>query len=317
MANNNNNVFSTTLQTLRKKKGVTQEQLANALGVSAQAVSKWENGSYPEGDLLPRLSDFFGVSISYLYGQEKEKSSIEQTVMDELYDMMEKHTKEGGSGNYHPEYFDKMLDIVWAFQIGCWKNNKYYFKRGIPEEGIRTASVIADNAGFGYFNLNRESQFYTIVREPEEGFDEHLKITPELRRFFGFLGQDGALEIFFYLFSLFGEYVTVTTIAENIGMSVEATEKLMNEIMTVYHNTSNPFIIQIEVIGTKGSEKAYGIDIAGASLFVSLLLTAESLMYPPYGYQMQVNSRGKSVFDREKVLEMIKENRSKKTKQNK
>ena len=54
-----NKAFSTTLQSLRKEKKVTQEQLATHLGVSPQAVSKWENGSYPEGDLLPRIADFF------------------------------------------------------------------------------------------------------------------------------------------------------------------------------------------------------------------------------------------------------------------
>ena len=57
------NVFSINLQALRKKKGVTQEQLASYLGVSPQAVSKWENGSYPEGDLLPKISEYFEVSI--------------------------------------------------------------------------------------------------------------------------------------------------------------------------------------------------------------------------------------------------------------
>ena len=58
---NTTTVFSTNLQQLRKKRGVTQEQLANHLGVSPQAVSKWENGSYPEGDLLPKISEYFGL----------------------------------------------------------------------------------------------------------------------------------------------------------------------------------------------------------------------------------------------------------------
>ena len=49
--------FGESLQALRKEAKVTQEQLATHLGVSAQAVSKWENGSYPDGDLLPRIAD--------------------------------------------------------------------------------------------------------------------------------------------------------------------------------------------------------------------------------------------------------------------
>ena len=40
-------LFGTQLQKLRKEKGVTQEQIAEHMGVSAQAISKWENGSYP------------------------------------------------------------------------------------------------------------------------------------------------------------------------------------------------------------------------------------------------------------------------------
>ena len=47
-----NDLFSRQLQKLRRQQGMTQEQLAHRLGVSPQAVSKWENGGYPDGDLM-------------------------------------------------------------------------------------------------------------------------------------------------------------------------------------------------------------------------------------------------------------------------
>lgn len=57
---------------LRKKKGITQEQLATAVNVSPQAVSKWETGtSLPDIQTIPLISDYFNVSIDYLfYGLE-------------------------------------------------------------------------------------------------------------------------------------------------------------------------------------------------------------------------------------------------------
>lgn len=55
------------LYTLRKKSSLSQEQLAEALNVSRQAISKWEGGSaMPESDKLLALSNYFGVSLDYL-----------------------------------------------------------------------------------------------------------------------------------------------------------------------------------------------------------------------------------------------------------
>ena len=52
---------------LRKAKGTTQEELAKALGVTNQAVSKWESSQCcPDIQLLPDIADYFGVSIDYL-----------------------------------------------------------------------------------------------------------------------------------------------------------------------------------------------------------------------------------------------------------
>lgn len=57
------------IASLRKEKGLTQEQLAEKVGVSAQAVSKWENDiSCPDITLLPLLADLFGVSVDELLG---------------------------------------------------------------------------------------------------------------------------------------------------------------------------------------------------------------------------------------------------------
>lgn len=58
-----------TINELRKKNNMTQEELAAKLGVSAQAVSKWENDlSCPDISLLPDISKLFGISVDELLG---------------------------------------------------------------------------------------------------------------------------------------------------------------------------------------------------------------------------------------------------------
>lgn len=58
---------------LRKQKGVTQEELASELGVTAAAVSKWENGyTLPDVLMLCALADYFSVTTDELLGRAKE-----------------------------------------------------------------------------------------------------------------------------------------------------------------------------------------------------------------------------------------------------
>ena len=57
----------------RKRLGLTQDGLAEQLGVTAQAVSKWENDqSCPDISMLPKLSEIFGITIDTLLGVEKQ-----------------------------------------------------------------------------------------------------------------------------------------------------------------------------------------------------------------------------------------------------
>ena len=64
--------FHEKLQELRKKRGLTQEELAEALYVSRTAISKWESGrGYPSIDSLKEISGYFSVSIDDLLSGEK------------------------------------------------------------------------------------------------------------------------------------------------------------------------------------------------------------------------------------------------------
>lgn len=66
-----NESMGSIIARLRREKGLTQEQLANELGISYQAVSKWENElSSPDISALPLLADIFGVSVDALFGRE-------------------------------------------------------------------------------------------------------------------------------------------------------------------------------------------------------------------------------------------------------
>ena len=70
--------FNEKLQELRKRKGLTQEEVAQALYVSRTAVSKWESGrGYPSIDSLKQISGYFSVSIDDLLSGEKLLSLAE------------------------------------------------------------------------------------------------------------------------------------------------------------------------------------------------------------------------------------------------
>lgn len=69
------NEFCNILTALRKQKGWTQTYLAEQIGISSQAVSKWENGiGYPDVTLFPTLAQMFNVPIAALFGERNEFS---------------------------------------------------------------------------------------------------------------------------------------------------------------------------------------------------------------------------------------------------
>jgi len=80
------------IRELRRRDGRTQEALAEAIGVTSQAVSRWEaNGGYPDMEMIPAIANYFGVTIDELFGYENNR--------DKKIDALVKQIKEMNSRN--------------------------------------------------------------------------------------------------------------------------------------------------------------------------------------------------------------------------
>ena len=74
--------IGTKIRELRHRDGRTQDNLADALGVTAQAVSRWESGgSYPDMEIVPAIANYFHVSIDELFGYQDKREETIQNIL--------------------------------------------------------------------------------------------------------------------------------------------------------------------------------------------------------------------------------------------
>ena len=295
--------FGEALQALRKEAKVTQEQLASYLGVSAQAVSKWENGSYPEGDLIPRIADYFKVSIDYMYGREERRASIEQQVVNELssvwrsensYDVMQK------------EFVDKAHRLLWAIQISSWKNSVDYYARPQHEENsARMSSAISFDEGYSFMRLDKNKDCFLFLRQPEgdKGYERWFSDTTEVREFFGKLADRDNLKVLGFLYTLrHGELASLSTIEKATHVPREKITALFDYIGKSVGRDGESPILEVELVGNdEDNQRAYGVNMTLGGLFVGIFAMADSYVHSPQGYTMQSASRTRSWADRSKI----------------
>lgn len=141
---------------LRKENGLTQEKLASMIGVSFQAVSRWENGTaYPDIELIPKIASIFQVSIDSLLGYQTEK--INTTHYEEKYSEENLYW-----GN---EIWERCYDVMKLLppvrplrllDIGCGEGQAavFFARNGylvsafdIAESGIKKGRQLAEKCG--------------------------------------------------------------------------------------------------------------------------------------------------------------------------
>lgn len=94
---------------LRRKRQLTQEEVAAHLGISFQAISKWERGEgYPDITMLPTIANYFGISVDELIGMEK-------IAKVEKYDSVNAEWTQNNAEGKHTENVQLMRDALKIF----------------------------------------------------------------------------------------------------------------------------------------------------------------------------------------------------------
>ncbi|MBO4415603.1 MAG: helix-turn-helix domain-containing protein [Lachnospiraceae bacterium] len=100
-----NLTIGTIIKKLRTEHSVTQEELAEYLGISFQAVSKWETGNtLPDITLLPKLASFFGVRIDELFSVDHEDE------LERIDNMLQRETMTDRNYAYAKRILDGILE---------------------------------------------------------------------------------------------------------------------------------------------------------------------------------------------------------------
>lgn len=153
-----------TIAKLRKKSGMTQQNLAQRLDVTDKAVSKWENGQgYPDITVFPKLSSLFGVTVDYLMFGEKRGIAIAGNIITDIVKNIDIYPKTGmmtyvsdisyAVGGCVPNTainlakIDQSIPISAFGKVGADENGRYIIsqllKNGISIDGISYSSDTA------------------------------------------------------------------------------------------------------------------------------------------------------------------------------
>jgi len=146
------------IASMRKDRGIKQEELANYVGVSTQAVSKWENGGVPDIELLPKIADFFSVSVDCLFGRNiTDYSDLQTALIKEII------------ASPHEEQFKTVFNYCWDMERAMFghmpKDGSIEdYEKELGKQEQRYSSIMSDY-GFTRMGVANKLQYFLLVPE--------------------------------------------------------------------------------------------------------------------------------------------------------
>jgi len=229
----NVNSIGAVIAELRKTKGVKQEELAKYVGVSAQAVSKWENGGVPDTELLPKIADFFGVSLDKLFGREYANLNISTAIYEHI-----RKTAPDSEERFRT-IFDLCFDIersIFKFGDGFEadikngiKVNNYELMLG--PDGQQYSSIIS-NHGFSRMGIASKLQYFLFVPEIKDK-QKALFDGIDYIELFKYLSDKDIFNAFLFLYKRENKSFTENLFVKELKISLEKSKEIIN-VLTKY-----------------------------------------------------------------------------------
>ena len=217
--------LSANIKKLRLEKNLTQEQLSAKLGVSSQAVSKWETSeTYPDGALLVPLANELEVSLDELFGNE---SVTMADISGKIIKLL--HNTEAR------EQFHIARDICWQIERGLFNSRMELKERYDPDEikNQKNASYILNDNGFTLISNGKEP-FFSVFPEPPEGYGHFLNDKEELQKIFAALSHTDTVNALSHLFKKDGSYVfECAVLARDCGIPDDKIDAVIDDLLTL------------------------------------------------------------------------------------
>ena len=220
-------IIGKNIAELRKQKGIRQEELARFVGVTAQAVSKWENGGVPDTELLPNIAEFFGISIDELFGVKCKKSvSLQDMILDDIVNTGEENR------------IDRAFELCWMIQqsmYGTILSDPERFKEEAASHGEKDQvySQVLFDSGYTEMGLFNRMKYFLVVPEAK---DKELALLsgidyPEL---FGVLSDRELFSTLVFLYKRESKNsFTESLITKELGLSPEKAKGIISKLLSL------------------------------------------------------------------------------------
>ena len=267
------NVLGSRIRVLRKEKGVTQDELGKALGVTSQAVSNWEVGGSPDAELLPAIADYFSVSIDNLFGKTDDvQNDLGKAIIWELYNTEQE------------KRFEKAFKYCWCINQGIFNMSPQMINDTIKSEAIpisnekKFSSILLFEEGITITRLNENAHYFFLMPQPNEGKLKYLHKPEEYERLFSLLGKPNYMKTLMFIYGRKKLATSEKILSKHLSLKPEDAKTILEEL-------SERGLLQSNNIETEQGESRFYICCEFFAEMVSLapfLFFASNLIEKPF-----------------------------------